>query len=163
VSGLCRRHGISALTRNAKSYFAAFARTRRWAGNFRELERFFNILQREMLVCGTGTASAAMMLRAIAEMGAPADEVGPVSGSVGDASSGHPLLKELAGVPARDRATLEFAFKCAETAKNCRQAAERFFEGGRQSNPQTSFMRWLERFGFAYDDEIPGHIARRVR
>lgn len=163
VPGLCKRHGISVLTRNARAFFVDFARKHRWGGNFRELERFFNILQRETLVYGTGTISAAMMLRAIAEMNAAAGDAGAALASGGDAPSGHPLLKDLDGVPEKDKKVLEFAFKCAATAKNCRQASKRFFEGGRQRSPQTSFERWLARFGFAYDDGIPGHIAKKEK
>ena len=161
VSDLCRRHGISTLTRNATANFIAFARKHRWAGNFRELKRFFNILQRRMFVLVDGNvATAAMMRRTIDEMEASDEEVCSVHSFDENISPIHPLLTDLAGVAAKDKATLEFAFKCAAGAKNCRQAAERFFDGRRQNNPQTSFTRWLARFGFAYSDEAVGHIVR---
>jgi len=161
VDGLCRQRGIIALTRNAKAIFAMFAHKHPWKGNFRELERFFNILQREVLIRGErNVVSAAMMQNVIVEFSREIEIDGNMPVADGGLVSVHPLLKDISGIYARDKATLEFAFKCAATSKNCNQAAKRFFAGKSQSNPQGSFIRWLGRFGFAYDDNSEGHIVR---
>lgn len=161
VKGLCRRRGIATLTRNANEIFIVFAHKHPWKGNFRELERFFNILQRKVLVHGHGMiVSAAMMQSAIGEFIKEIEIEGMMPIDDDGIVAVHPLLKDLTGVYAKDKATLEFAFKCAALAKNCNQAANRFYEGKSQRNPHRSFVQWLGRFGFAYDDNADGHIVR---
>ena len=164
VDEFSRRRGIAMLTRNARAIFVSFARRHQWKGNFRELERFFNILQREALMRGRGmVVSAAMAQRAIGEFSKEVETDCAMLVNADGSTPIHPLLRDLTGIYAKDKATLEFAFKCAASAKNCRQAAMRFFEGKRQRNPQTTFVNWLGRFGFAYDDNIEGHVIRTTK
>ena len=164
VKGFSGRRGIVALTRNAEALFSVFAHQHPWKGNFRELDRFFNILQRKALTSGRGMiVSAAMMQTAI---DAFKWEIGMDSATsvVGNGTEiAHQLLQGLVGIYAKDRATLEFAFKCAASAKNCRQAALKFYEGKRQKNPQATFVNWLGRFGFAFDDDAEGHIKSTAK
>ena len=161
VGGFCKRRDITMLTRNACAIFASFVHNHPWKGNFRELERFFNILQREALMRGRGMiVSAAMMYRAIGEFRNEVDSDCAMPVVEDGLMAVHPLLKDLTGIYAKDRVTLEFAFKCAASSKNCNQAAKRFFAGKNQSNPQGAFTRWLGRFGFAYGDNVEGHIVR---
>lgn len=161
IEMLCAKHGGLRITSHARAVFLKFAKQHPWRGNFRELNRCFQIM---------GTKSDCRNIVSAFAMGNVIDEIARnaqgegafiLAHSVIDEYE-HPMLKDRRDIPANEKAMLSFAFKCAETAMNRRDAGRRFYAGKPASanfNWGDSFVKYIARFGFGWDSEVKGHIA----
>lgn len=164
IRQFCKKHDGIRPTRHARALLLHFAKKHPWRGNFRDVSRLFQMLHMEVMMSAkpnvlTARTTSEVWQKFTAQSG------GGFTVSKEDAPCRfeHPFLRDLEGVYAKDKATLEFAFTCAAESSNCSKAAERFFSGRRQKNPSTSYERFLERFGFAYDADVQGHIKRKKK
>jgi len=158
IDALCVKHGGLHLTKHARTILLKFARQHPWRGNFRELNRAFQIM---------GMKSDQRNIVSASAMGSVIDEIirnvqsADIFNIVQSAPTheGHPLLKERADIAANEKVMLLFAFKCATEATSCQDAGRRFFEGKKLRNWNSSFSRYLSKFGFSWDKDAPGHVA----
>ena len=162
IDTFCRRCGGLFFTNRARAAFLDFAVSHPWRGNFREVNRFFQILG--MNSDRRNVVSASVMEAAIEETRKTAygAECAAATSLPSDTSQdGNPLLADRKGVGANEKVVLSFAFKCAAEAANCQDAGRRFFAGKYRSNHNwhSSFARYLAKFGFRWDKDVPGHIA----
>ena len=135
-----------------------FARQHPWRGNFRELNRAFQIMG--MKSDQRNVVSATAMSSAIDEVvrNAQSADIFNIVQST-PTHEEHPLLKERADITANEKAMLLFAFKCASEATSCQDAGRRFFDGKKLRNWNSSFSRYLAKFGFCWDKDSPSHVA----
>ena len=164
VDALCRKNGDLQLTRRAKDIFAHFARQHVWRGNFREFARLFRILRMSTIrTPRRNIVSAAIMQSELASFALDAlrgESLQESNAATGSHAADHPLLRGRTGLGANERVLLSFAFKCAAESATCQDAGRMFFYGKYRSNHNwnSSFSRYLAKFGFRWDKEAPGHI-----
>lgn len=158
IDALCMKHGGLHLTKHARTMLLKFARQHPWRGNFRELNRAFQIMG--MKSDQRNVVSATAMSSAIDEIirNAQSADIFNIVQST-PAHEEHPLLNERADIAANEKAMLMFAFKCASEATSCQDAGRRFFEGKKLRNWNSSFSRYLAKFGFRWDKDVPGRVA----
>ena len=158
IDALCMKHGGLHLTKHARTMLLKFARQHPWRGNFRELNRTFQIMG--MRSDQRNVVSAFAMELSIGEIvrdAQSADIVNLVRST--PAQEEHPLLKERVDIAANEKTMLLFAFKCALEATSCQGAGRRFFEGKKLRNWNSSFSRYLAKYGFSWDKDVPGHVV----
>ncbi len=158
IDALCMKHGGLHLTKHARTMLLKFARQHLWRGNFRELNRTFQIMG--MRSDQRNVVSAIAMSSVIDEVirNAQSADIFNKAQSA-PAHEEHPLLKERADIAANEKAMLLFAFKCASEVTSCQDAGRRFFDGKKLRNWNSSFSRYLAKFGFRWDKNAPDHIA----
>ena len=162
INKFCERHDGIRPTHYAKTLLLHFAKQHPWHGNFREVSRLFQMLHMEVMMSAKPDVLTARIVSAVLqEFNVQPDGVLDTLKEDSTYRFEHPLLNGLEGVYAKDKAVLEFAFKCAADSSNCSKAAERFFSGRCQKNPSSSYARFLERFGFEYDADLQGHIRQK--
>ena len=158
IDSLCMKHGGLHLTNHARTMLLKFARQHPWRGNFREFNRAFLVM---------GMKSDRRNVVSASAMGSVIDEI------IRNAQSAdifnlpqydstyeeHPLLKKRADIAANEKAMLSFAFKCASEATSCQDAGRKFFDGKKLRNWNSSFSRYLAKFGFCWDKDSPSHVA----
>lgn len=158
IDALCMKHGGLHLTKHARTMLLKFARQHPWRGNFRELNRTFQIMGMRSDKRNIVSASAmGGVIDEIIRNAQSADIFNMVRSS--PAHEEHPLLKKRADIAANEKAMLMFAFKCASEATSCQDAGRRFFEGKKLRNWNSSFSRYLAKFGFRWDKDVPGRVA----
>ena len=158
VDAFCSRLGCLHLTKQARALFMKFAKEHKWRGNFRELNRSFQIMA--MKSGRRGVVSAAAMEDVIAEVLRCAQSEDALNMLQTRAECGaHPLLDTRHDIPANEKAMLLFAFDCAAKANNCQDAGRSFFAGKRLRNWNSSFSRYLARFGFQWNVDSNGHVS----
>ncbi|MBO7684258.1 MAG: sigma 54-interacting transcriptional regulator [Kiritimatiellae bacterium] len=158
---LCAKHGRLRVTSHARAVFLKFAKQHPWRGNFRELNRCFQIMG--MKSDCRNIVSAFAMGSAIDEIvrNAQSEDAFIMAHSFIDEYE-HPLLKDRRDIPANEKAMLSFAFKCAETSINRRDAGRRFYAGKHAStnfNWGDSFVKYIARFGFKWNSDVRGHVV----
>lgn len=159
IDTFCEKHGNLRFTNRARACFKGFAKEHKWRGNFRELNRCFQIMG--MQSDRRNIVSYRAMERVVKEIEADAknEEVLEQSHSFhATTEPEHPLLKGRSGIPKNERVRLALAFNCAEKAKNCAAAGQSFYRGKIPKNPCSSFQRYIEQFGFKWDANVDGHI-----
>ena len=160
IEAFCAKHGGLRMTNRAMAIFLEFAMRHPWRGNFRELNRCFQIMGMKS-DCRNIVSSVAIN-DAIGEIVRNAQrEYSFDSQHPSCAEMEHPLLKRRAGLGANEKVALSFAFTCAAGATSCQDAGRSFFKGKYRSNHNwnSSFSRYLAKFGFRWDKEAPGHIS----
>lgn len=159
----CRKHGEAKATKLAKSRFLEFARSRAWRGNFRELTRFFQLLLRTWE--RPGVISARTMGKAFEQLTEDVidDRALGIGTTEGDLPVNHQLLEGRNGLGANEKIELVFAFRCAAQATNCNAAGRLFYDGKTfaSNNRNSSFGRFLGRYGYCWDVNVDGHVRRK--
>ena len=158
IDALCMKHDGLHLTKHARTMLLKFARQHPWRGNFRELNRTFQIMG--MRSDQRNVVSALAMSSVIDEVirNAQSADIFNKAKSA-PAHEEHPLLKARVDIAANEKAMLMFAFKCTSEATSCQDAGRRFFDGKKLRNWNSSFSRYLAKFGFRWDKNAPDHIA----
>lgn len=157
IDTFCKKYDELKFTDRARACFKNFAKEYPWRGNFRELNRCFQIMG--MQSDRRNIVSASTMERVVQKIGkdASSEDVFEQAHSF-HATTENPFLKGRSDIPAHEKAMLAFAFKCAETSTNCADAGRRFYQGKVPKNPCSSFKRYIERFGFEWNANAVGHI-----
>lgn len=153
------------LTRQAKAMFIRFAKLQEWKGNFREITRCFWMLRAES---ERGVVSSLTMKRILDEADVWAAWLNCMKMNDGGGQQDvTPQLLKDAHLGTLDRLMLEFAFRCAAESTSCAKAGRRFFGGTcnhcyrkAMGNPTQYFKRFLNDFGFKFDEGVSGHIGR---
>ena len=158
IDALCMKHGGLHLTKHARTMLLKFARQHPWRGNFRELNRAFQIMGMKSDLRHVVSASA--MSSVIDEVVRNAQSADIFNLPQSDLTyEEHPLLGKRADIAANEKAMLLFAFKCASEATSCQDAGRKFFDGKKLRNWNSSFSRYLAKFGFCWDKDSPSHVA----
>ena len=158
IDSLCMKHGGLHLTNHARTMLLKFARQHPWRGNFRELNRAFQIMG--MKSDQRNVVSASAMSSVIDEIIRNAQSADIFNLPQYDSTyEEYSLLKKRADIAANEKAMLLFAFKCASEATSCQDAGRKFFDGKKLRNWNSSFSRYLAKFGFCWDKDSPSHVA----